>query len=93
MATEPGRAGSYRPVAAPVWALQVRETFTVAMPDGRGSLLGKNGDWLVQYGPGDYGIVDAEIFPKNYTVSPRRGGVLAPDGKIFRFFHHLARKL
>jgi hypothetical protein len=29
-------------------------------------LTGRAGDWAVQYGPGDYGIVDAERFGRVY---------------------------
>ena len=69
LGVSPGLEGHYRPVADPVWAARVYETFVVALPEGKGSLTGKSGDWLMQYGPGEYGIVDGEIFVKSYEAS------------------------
>ncbi|MDL2216106.1 DHH family phosphoesterase [Desulfovibrio sp. OttesenSCG-928-M14] len=65
-AVEQGQNGTYRPVAEPVWAAQIHEAFTVILSDEKGSLLGRAGDWLVQYGVGEYGIVDREIFTSRY---------------------------
>ena len=61
-----GQAGQYRPVAVPVWALHMQEAFTVALPAEKGVLQGKAGDWLVQHTPGEYGVVDGEIFSLRY---------------------------
>ncbi|MDL2207649.1 PGDYG domain-containing protein [Desulfovibrio sp. OttesenSCG-928-M16] len=67
-AVERGQNGIYRPVAEPVWAAQIHEAFTVILSDEKGSLLGRAGDWLVQYGVGEYGIVDREIFASRYSA-------------------------
>ena len=34
-------------------------------------LEGKNGDWLVEYGPGDVGVVAADVFEDSYQVQPK----------------------
>ena len=51
-----------------VRVLQVNEPFQVAVGWDNDLLSGKPGDWLVQYGPGDYGIVAANIFTKSYDL-------------------------
>lgn len=62
-----GQDGLYRPVTDPVWALQMHEAFTVALPAGKGTLRGKAGDWLVQHAPGEHGVVDKDIFSLRYV--------------------------
>ena len=64
--TRHGQTQAYLPVAIPAWALQIHEPFTVLLSNERGSLLGKPGDWLLQYAPGECGIVDKDIFEKSY---------------------------
>lgn len=66
--TPRGENGIYRSVADPVWAVQMQSAFSVALPDEKGTLLGKPGDWLLQYIPGEYGIVGEDIFRKSYTI-------------------------
>ncbi len=66
--TEPGWEGAYRPVSNPVWTVRIHEAFAVALPEGKGVLRGKPGDWLVQHAPGEYGIVDETIFEKSYMI-------------------------
>ena len=66
--TVPGQDGAYWPAASAVWALQVHEPFTLALPEERGLLRGKKGDWLVQYGPGECGIVEEAIFAQSYRL-------------------------
>ncbi len=63
-----GENGTYRSVADPVWTVQMRSDFSVALPDEKGILLGNPGDWLVQYASGEYGIVGEEIFKKSYMI-------------------------
>ena len=61
----PGNDGNYikKPVA--VFALRLDAPVEVRMPAG-GALSGMPGDWLVQYGPADYGIIKDEIFRATY---------------------------
>jgi hypothetical protein len=42
--------------------------FTVQRSAGGDVLRGEAGDWLVQYAPGDHGIVAAERFDRVYRV-------------------------
>lgn len=65
--TRPGANGTYRKkngIAAA--ALQVDEPFMVELSDGRGTLRGESGDWLLQYSPGEYGVVGRDIFEATY---------------------------
>ena len=63
-----GREGLYRPEQEPSWAVQMQEAFAVGLPNDKGTLRGRTGDWLVQYAPGEYGIVDGKIFLKTYDI-------------------------
>jgi hypothetical protein len=63
-----GKDGLYVKKSLPVWALRMSEPFSVTT-DG-GLLSGQAGDWLVQYGPGDYGVVGSSIFALTYTLLP-----------------------
>ena len=49
-------------------SLQMQEPFYVDVNWGSGRLEGKSGDWLLQYGPDDYGIVSKSIFEKTYEI-------------------------
>jgi hypothetical protein len=51
-----------------VFAKQINEPFTVNVSWSKNSLVGKKGDWLVQFRKDDYGIVDGEIFKETYDV-------------------------
>jgi hypothetical protein len=42
--------------------------FEVTLSDGRGTLRGNAGDWLVEYAPGDLAVVDAPIFAATYEL-------------------------
>lgn len=53
-----------------VYAKQMDSAFRVNIRDGSATLEGKPGDWLVQYAPGDVGIVSKEIFSKSYQPIP-----------------------
>ena len=68
--TEPGQKGLYLPVGHPVWVMQIYEPFTVALAAERGRLRGAGGDWLVQYAPEEYGVVENAIFEKSYAIEP-----------------------
>ena len=52
----------------PVPAKQMDQNFFVTVSWSPDKLQGKPGDWLVQYGPGDYGVVEAGIFDETYDL-------------------------
>ena len=64
----PGKPGAYRKRPQVVWAKPMRETFTVELGGGRGTLRGNAGDWLLQYAPGDQSVVSAAVFAKTYEL-------------------------
>jgi len=65
-----GENGFYHPQGLPVSGIRVEEPFTVSLSGEKGILQGFPGDWIVQYGPGEYGIVGQEIFDRTYVPSP-----------------------
>jgi PGDYG protein len=65
-----GEAGVYRNRPAVVLARQMREAFSIARSNAGDILSGAAGDWVMQYAPGDYGVVKAARFAKVY----RRAG-------------------
>ncbi|GHV37481.1 hypothetical protein FACS1894187_14310 [Synergistales bacterium] len=67
LGTEPGQEGEYRKIGRSVWALEMDEPFTVEIAGG--VLRGESGDWLLQYGDGEYGIVGGKIFEKTYVTA------------------------
>ncbi len=66
--TQPGTAGPYRNRPVTVLAKQMHHAFSVAREAGGDVLNGSAGDWLLQYAPGDYGIVDRERFERVYRI-------------------------
>ncbi len=60
---EPGKAAKKN---IPVFAKEMQEPFQVKVSWSADLLQGEAGDFLVQYGPGDYGVVGAEIFKETY---------------------------
>ena len=60
--------GRYRKRSVNVLARQLEDTTIVALPDGRGELTGKPGDWLIEYGADDFAIVGREIFAATYEL-------------------------
>ena len=64
--TLPGDNGNYRNKPVPVLAKQIQHPFRLARSAGGDILTGKAGDWIMQYAPGDYGVVKAERFAKVY---------------------------
>jgi hypothetical protein len=64
----PGKPGQYRKRPQIVWAKLMREPFIVALADGRGTLRGSAGDWLLEYAPGDQSVVSAAAFAKTYEL-------------------------
>jgi hypothetical protein len=63
-----GDAGNYRNRPAAVLAKRIDRPFTVARTAGGDSLNGSAGDWLIQYAPGDYGIVESTRFASVYRL-------------------------
>ena len=66
--TAAGRAGSYRNVPIAIRAKRMTEPFRVARSAGGDVLEGNAGDWLVEYAPGDHGIVAADRFDRVYRI-------------------------
>jgi len=64
--TRAGESGDYRKRPAEVRALKVMQPFRLTLADGVSELEGRAGDWLVDYGDGDLGVVGAAIFRKTY---------------------------
>jgi hypothetical protein len=63
-----GNAGTYRNRPVAVWAMQMPERFSVDRRAGGDSLRGEPGDWLIQYAPGDHGIVARTRFERVYRL-------------------------
>ena len=64
-----GRDGLYVNRPIPVLARRMTASFTMARSAGGDVLRGKAGDWVLQYAPGDYGVVEQERFAKVYRPS------------------------
>jgi hypothetical protein len=64
--TLPGDNGRYANIPRPVLAQQMLQSFSIERQAGGDIIHGKAGDWLLQYAPGDYGIVEAAKFAKVY---------------------------
>ena len=58
--------GAYTAKPVPVLAKQINEPFTAARSAGRDVLRGEAGDWLMQYGPGDFGVCGQTRFARVY---------------------------
>jgi hypothetical protein len=67
-----GRDGRYRNRPLKVLAKRMSVAFSVERSAGGDLLRGDAGDWLVQYAPGDHGIVDAARFDSVYRVQGTR---------------------
>ncbi|MCX7147755.1 MAG: PGDYG domain-containing protein [Sulfuritalea sp.] len=63
---EPGEDGRYRAKPLPVLARQIGEAFTLARSSGGDVLHGKAQDWVLQYAPGDFGIIENARFQRVY---------------------------
>ena len=64
----PGEDGPYRARPVPVLARRMTEAFTLARSVGGDLLQGEAQDWLLQYGPGDFGIARDERFQAVYRA-------------------------
>lgn len=67
----PGEPGWYRNRPVPVRAKRMAVAFSVERSAGGDVLQGGAGDWLLQYAPGDHGIVAAARFERVYRVLER----------------------
>lgn len=61
-----GEPGVYRNRPAVVLAKEMHDAFSLARSDAGDILTGVAGDWVMQYAPGDFGVVKAERFAKVY---------------------------
>jgi hypothetical protein len=66
--TSPGQGGSYRNRPAQVLARRMSVAFCIVRSAGGDMLLGDPGDWLLQYAPGDHGVVARARFDQVYRV-------------------------
>lgn len=72
-AVTPGNAGvdgAYRAKPVAVLAKQIHEPFTIARVAGGDLLKGVAHDWVMQYAPGDYGLVERARFEQVYRRKP-----------------------
>ncbi|GAB7537110.1 PGDYG domain-containing protein [Burkholderia sp. 22PA0099] len=65
---EHGQPGPYRNRPAVLLARRMDEPFTIARSENGDVLRGTAGDWVMQYAPGDYGVVQALRFAQVYRV-------------------------
>jgi hypothetical protein len=63
-----GADGPYVKRPATVPAVRLRQAIAVPVGSGDDLLHGANGDWLIRYGDGSYGIVSPEVFAKSYDI-------------------------
>ncbi|WP_179404593.1 PGDYG domain-containing protein [Burkholderia guangdongensis] len=61
-----GTPGAYRNRPAVVLAKRMDAPFSIARSAGGDTLRGAAGDWVMQYAPGDYGVVQAQRFAQVY---------------------------
>ncbi len=61
-----GQPGAYRNRPSVVLAKQMDAPFSMARSEAGDVLHGQAGDWVLQYAPGDYGVVQAQRFAKVY---------------------------
>jgi hypothetical protein len=64
--TRTGENGGYVSIPIPVLAIRIAENFSVARCRGGDVIQGNAGDWLLQFGPNDHGVVAALKFAKVY---------------------------
>jgi hypothetical protein len=63
-----GEAGRYRNLPQRIRGKQMAVAFSIARSCGGDVLRGAAGDWLMQYAPGDYGVVARARFEAVYRV-------------------------
>ena len=67
-ASKAGEAGTYKNKPIPVLAKQISTNFQIHRTAGGDEIVGHAGDWLMQYAPGDHGIVANDKFGKVYKL-------------------------
>ncbi|AOK29650.1 MULTISPECIES: PGDYG domain-containing protein [Burkholderia] len=65
-----GEPGAYRNLPVVVLAKRMEAPFSIARSAGGDTLRGNAGDWVMQYAPGDYGVVQAQRFAQVYRAAP-----------------------
>jgi len=68
--TQRGNTGRYRNRPVIVRVKRMESAFSVARSAGGDVLQGNAGDWLVQYAPGDHGIIENTRFERVYRLLP-----------------------
>lgn len=63
-----GAPGLYLSLPVDVVAVPMHAPFEVVLADRHSRLTGQAGDWLIDYGDGDLGIVNAAIFDATYEI-------------------------
>lgn len=71
--TRAGDDGAYQAKVVFVLAKQMHTPFSIERTRGGDVLQGAPGDWLMQYSPGEYGIVKQERFARVYRNAPTGG--------------------
>ena len=66
--TSAGNNGFYIKKPMLVWAKRLTENISVAVGWQNDPLSGESGDWLLQYGADDFGIIQNDIFIKTYEI-------------------------
>ncbi|SDV48663.1 PGDYG domain-containing protein [Chitinasiproducens palmae] len=67
--TVEGAPGRYRNRPSQILAKRIDVAFSVRRSAGSDVLEGVPGDWLVQYAPGDYGLVQQARFARVYRLA------------------------
>jgi hypothetical protein len=63
-----GEAGRYVSLPYRVMSLRMNGPFEVLLADGLSRLTGQAGDWLVDYGDGNLGVVARDVFAATYEI-------------------------
>ena len=63
-----GHSGNYRNRPTTVLAKRMHQPFAVMRSADGDTLQGDAGDWLIQYAPGDFGIVENTRFQRVYLL-------------------------
>jgi PGDYG protein len=79
-----GHGGRYRNRPVGVLAKQMSVAFIVERSAGGDVLRGNAGDWLLQYAPGDHGVVAAARFERVYRSDPRHASLRGAEAKPVR---------